>query len=161
MSDHTPEVEAASLVVAGRILIRIGWVATGLFAVSAGAAAARLIWWFQGPALAVALTLFALGTGAMLWGLLGALARSRRELISVAGLFLGSGSAPAPVRGHLLGATVVQLVIGVATASIRPFTTLAFGTLVPIFGLGLMCLWSAKFGKFPERPGPGATRATP
>ena len=37
----------------------------------------------------------------------------------------------------------MQLVAGIVTASIRPFTPLAFGTLVWIFGIGMMGLWTA------------------
>lgn len=144
----------------GLVLIGAGWAATALFAVTAGAASIRLIWWFQAPALVVALGLFGLGTVAMLSGFLSAVTRSRRDIISVGGLFFGSGSAPVWVRGHLLGVTGLQVVIGVATASIRPFTTLAFGTLVPVFGLGLMCLWTARFGVFPQRPGSNAPDLT-
>ena len=64
-------------------------------------------------------------------------ARSRREELSVAGLFLLSGSAPSDVRRLLLGALAVQTAVALATASVRPFTPLAFGVLVPTFGLGL------------------------
>ena len=52
------------------------------------------------------------------------------------------------VRWNLLGATTVQLVAGIVTASIRPFTPLAFGTLVWIFGIGMMGLWTARNGEF-------------
>ena len=42
--------------------------------------------------------------------------------------------------------------MAVATAAARPFTPLAFGVLAPMFGLGVMGLWGAKFGTFPPRP---------
>ena len=44
----------------------------------------------------------------------------------------------------------------VAAAAIRPFTTLAFGVLAPVFGLGLQCLWAARHGD--SRPGLPARR---
>ena len=43
---------------------------------------------------------------------------------------------------------MIQTVVGLATASVRPFTSLAFGTLVPIFGIGMMGLWTARNGEF-------------
>jgi hypothetical protein len=47
-----------------------------------------------------------------------------------------------------------QVVVAVATAAARPFTTLAFGVLVPVFGVGLNGLWAARHGRFPPRPVP-------
>jgi hypothetical protein len=78
--------------------------------------------------------------------------RSREEVLSVVGIyFLTDGSAPAPVRRRLLLLLVAQSVVAVAAASIRPFTAVAFGVLAPMLGLGLMGLWGARFGTFPER----------
>jgi len=37
------------------------------------------------------------------------------------------------------------------TASVRPFTGLAFGILVPTYGLGLVGLWAVRLGEFPPR----------
>ena len=80
------------------------------------------------------------------------------------GLYFGAGSTPKPVRWHILGATTIQLVVGLATASVRPFTSLAFGTLVWIFGIGMMGLWTARNGEFeptddppPDTDAPDAT----
>jgi len=61
-----------------------------------------------------------------------------------------------------------QIVIAAVTAAARPFTTLAFGVLTPVFGLGLNSLWAARHGNFPPRkPAPeraprrrGANRAS-
>jgi len=39
-------------------------------------------------------------------------------------------------------------VVGIVTASVRVFTSLAFGTLSPIFAIGMMGLWSARHGEF-------------
>jgi hypothetical protein len=139
----------------GKVIIDTSWVLTASFVVTATAAAANPSW-FAWPALIVALGLFGIGSVTMLWGFWGAVQRSRHEVISVAGLYFGAGSAPRDVRVQLLGATVVQLVVSITTALIRPFTSLAFGTLVPIFGLGLMGLWAARHGTFPRRHGPGA-----
>jgi hypothetical protein len=40
------------------------------------------------------------------------------------------------------------------TSAVRPFSSLAFGVLVPVSGLGLMGLWGARYGTFPPRGGP-------
>jgi len=102
----------------------------------------------------VDLVLFAAGCAAFVWTLLRAADRSRAEELSVAGLWLLSGSAPAGVRRALLGALAVQVVVALAAAAARPFTPLAFGILVPVYGLGLAGLWAAAFGTFGPR-GPG------
>ena len=73
------------------------------------------------------------------------------EELSVAGVFFLSGSAPAPVRRALLGDLTVQVVVALATATARPYTPLAFGVLVPVFGLGMCGLWGATAGRFPPR----------
>jgi hypothetical protein len=83
--------------------------------------------------------------------LLAAAARSRTDEISLAGIWWLTGTAPAPVRRSLLGAFGVQVVVALATAIARPFTGLAFGILVPVFGLGLAGLWAARRGSFPSR----------
>ena len=99
----------------------------------------------------VSLVLFALGSLAFVRTIFLAAERSRRELLSVAGLWLLADSAPAPVRRRLLGATGVQVVVALVGASLRPFTPLAFGVLAPIYGLGLCGLWAATAGTFPVR----------
>jgi len=65
--------------------------------------------------------------------------------------FMSGGVAPKEVRVSLLGALGVQIVVGVATAAVRPYTSLAFGVLVPLFGLAMCGLWSATSGVFPAR----------
>ncbi len=141
-------------------LIRWSWIGTIAFAVTAIAAAIRMSW-FQAPALIVALVLFAAGMVTMLWAFFIAVNRSRVDAIGVGGLYFGAGSTPKPVRVHILGATTIQLVVGLVTASIRPFTSLAFGTLVWIFGIGVMGLWTARNGEFEptDDPPPDADAA--
>lgn len=105
------------------------------------------------PALIVALALFLGGAIAMLVAYGIAVARSRRDTIAVAGLFFLTGDvAPKPVRVRLRAALAAQIVIGVATAAIRPFTSLAFGVLAPLAALGLTGVWAARHGHFPARP---------
>ena len=96
------------------------------------------------------LVLFALGCLAFVRTLLVAAARSRTEELSVAGIWFLAG-APAPIRRRLLGCLAVQVVVALVTASIRPYTALAFGVLVPMFGLGLSGLWAVRSGTFPPR----------
>jgi len=97
------------------------------------------------------LVLFGLGLVAFSVALVVAAGRSRHEELSVSGLFLLTGSAPGDVRRLLLGALVVQTAAALATAGVRPFTPLAFGVLVPTFGLGACGLWAARHGSFPSK----------
>jgi hypothetical protein len=100
----------------------------------------------------VSLGLFAAGTVAFLWAYGIAVQRSREAEIGIGGLFFLAGpTAPREVRRSLNLALTLQVVVGVATASVRPFTTLAFGVLVPMFGLGLNGLWGARHGRFGPR----------
>jgi len=127
-------------------------VATAAFTVAALAAAAvpaRL----GTPVAVLDLVLFVVGLVVFTVALLRAAARSRHEELSVAGLFLLSGSAPARVRRALLGCLTTQTVVAFATAAIRPFTPLAFGVLVPTLGLAACGLWAARHGTFPSKAG--------
>ena len=105
-----------------------------------------------GVALVTALVLFSAGTLVFFWAYLVAIGRSRTDLIGIGGLYFLAGSAPRAVQRSLIGSFAAQIAIGVATAWVRIFTPLAFGVLAPMFGLGLMGLWGAKYGTFPPRP---------
>jgi hypothetical protein len=115
------------------------------------------------PSLVVALVLFLSGCLAFVRALLLAAGRSRRDEIDLPGLFFLSRSAPTPVRVRLLGSLAAEIVVSLVTASLRPFTALAFGVLVPTYGLGLCGLWAAAAGTFPRRamPARGAGGAGP
>ena len=78
----------------------------------------------------------------------------RRDVVDVAGLFFLTRSAPKNVQRNLMGAFGAQCVIGIASAALRPYTSSAFGVLVPVVGLGLAGLWAARRGTFPARPSP-------
>ncbi len=140
----------------GAGLIRLSWWGSVIFTVTAFAAAVGPDW-LRWPAVVVALVLFAVGIITMLWAFAVAVERSRVDAIGVGGLYFGMGSSPRLVRQHLLGALTAQVAVGIGSASIRPFTSLAFGTLVPIFGIGLMGLWSARHGVFEPTDPPGST----
>ena len=100
------------------------------------------------------LILFGLGTLAFVRTLLTAAQRSRTEELSVAGIWFLSGSAPGPIRAWLLGCLAVEVVAALVAASVRPYTAVAFGVLVPMFGLGLSGLWAVRSGTFPPRAVP-------
>ena len=104
-------------------------------------------------AAAVALGLFAGGIGIFFWAYAIAVGRSRTDAIGIGGLFFlaGEETAPKPVKRALLTALAAQTAVGLATAAARPFTTLAFGVLVPLFGLSLTGLWGARHGRFGPR----------
>lgn len=147
----------------GERIVRADVIGTAAFVVSAALAAVI----FNGPmrvvGVAVALTLFAIGVFAFLWSYITAVNRSRTDNIAVAQLyFLVSASAPMAVRRVMMTALSVQIVVAFATAIARSRTdgragsTLAFGILVPMFGLGLNGLWCSKHGSFAPRPVHGA-----
>jgi hypothetical protein len=131
-------------------VISAAFVGTALFAVTAvaGAVSPSL---FGGLAIAVSLALFAIGIVLFFAAYARAVSRSRHDAIGVGGLFFLAGSAPRPVQVRLLGALAVQVVVAVVTASVRPFTSLAFGILVPMYGVACAGLWAAWHGTFPAR----------
>lgn len=104
------------------------------------------------PALLVALVMFVGGTGIFVWAFALAAGRSRTETVTLTGLFGLSGSAPGEVRVRLLGSLAVEVAIGLATAAARPYTSLSFGILAPMWGLGTVGLWAARYGAFAQRP---------
>lgn len=139
-------------------IVRLDLVGTALFVVSAGVAA----WMFTSPlriaGVVIALALFSAGVVAFLWSYWTAVQRSRADDIAVAQLyFLVGGSTPREVRRTMNLALAVQVLVALVTAIARSTTdgragsTLAFGILVPMFGLGLNGLWCSKFGTFPAR----------
>jgi len=107
----------------------------------------------------VSLVLFAVGIFASLSAYVSALERSRVHEIGVANLYLLTGdTAPSPVRGTLLGllalqvvAAVVGAVVGVSGLTGNELNALAFGVLVPMFGIGMNGAWAARYGSFGPR----------
>lgn len=134
----------------GRSLIVVAWAGTAVFVVTAVLSAITSS--MRAVGVIVALALFALGTLAFLASFLRAVERSRTEEIAVTELyFLAGGCAPKAVRLHFMGALAVQVVAAFATASARPFTAVAFGILVPMYGLGMAGLWASAHGTFAKR----------
>ena len=139
-----PEIDTA-----GRPIVVWSWRGTVMFSVTAVAATVfdQLRW----LAAAVALTLFGVGCVVFLVAFALAVERSRTEAIGIGGLYFLAGSAPRSTQRHLLGSLAVQVVVGLATAAIRMFTSLALGTHVPVFGLAMAGLWGARYGAFEPR----------
>lgn len=137
--------------VPGAGLLRWDRWGTAVFVVVASAAAAvpdR----FARPAAVVDLVLFTVGLGSFLLAYARAIGRSRTEAVDVIGVFLlGGDVAPPQVRRQLRGLFGVQVVVALVTASIRPYTSVAFGVLVPLYGMGLAGLWGATHGRFGPR----------
>jgi hypothetical protein len=106
---------------------------------------------FGTVAVVVSVGLFGLGIAIFFAAYARAVARSRYDAIGIGGLYFLAGSAPRPVQVRLLGALAVQVVVSVAAASIRPFTPVAFGILVPMYGVACAGLWAAYHGTFPAR----------
>lgn len=134
----------------GDRIITSSWAGTAVFAVVAIIATIDPES-LGAPAVIVSLLLFASGSVAMFWAFLIAVQRSREVVIGIGGLYFGAGSAPSGVQRHLMASLAGQVVVAFTTASIRPFTSVAFGILVPVWGLGLAGLWCARHGEFAPR----------
>lgn len=142
---------------------RILWAATWSTVLLAVTAAAAVAWpdTMAVPYAVVGIVAFVAGCAAFLWSFAIALGRSRTEELSVAGLYFLTGSAPKAVQRRLLGALLVQSVIAVVAAAAQPYTAVAFGVLAPMLGLGLVGLWGARYGTFPERDDPRGRQSAP
>jgi hypothetical protein len=109
----------------------------------------------------VSMMLFAVGVASTLWAYTRALDRSRVEEVGVANLYLLTGdTAPKPVRRTMSVALAVQIVtalagawIGVAGLDEGQLNALAFGVLVPMFGVGMNGVWAALHGSYGPRVG--------
>ncbi|MEY2525107.1 MAG: hypothetical protein QOJ66_3672, partial [Ilumatobacteraceae bacterium] len=107
----------------------------------------------------VSMVLFAIGVATTLWAYTRALDRSRVEEVGVANLYLlTSDTAPKPVRRTMSLALTVQIVaalvgawIGVVGLNEGQLNALAFGVLVPMFGVGMNGVWAALHGSYGPR----------
>ena len=160
---HEPDPGSSGPGASGRLdlalLVRVDVVSTAVFAVAAlGASVAPDA--LQVPYAALSMLLFAAGTVAFLWAFGVAVARSREEYVSTAGVFfLTGGVLTGAPRMRLLACLAAQTVISVVAASVQLYTAAAFGIMAPMFGLGLAGLAGARFGHFEARPD-GAAAAT-
>jgi hypothetical protein len=109
----------------------------------------------------VSMALFAIGVATTLWAYTRALDRSRVEEVGVANLYLLTGTtAPRRVGRAMISALVVQVVAAIAGAWIGvvgldegQLNALAFGVLVPMFGIGMNGVWAARHGTYGPRVG--------
>lgn len=123
-------------------------VATGVLALAVVAAGVLSNPVVQAVHLGVSAALFVGGCVAFTAGFLRAVGRSRTEEIDLAGLFYLTGSAPPEVRRSLLGLWFAQ--IAVATVSVF-ITSPPFAVMAPVWGIGVLTLWSSRHGKFQTR----------
>ncbi len=136
----------------GEAIRRAAWLGTAAQGVTSAAAAAVPEAPFEVTAFVVAVALFLAGCVLFVAAYTQAVRRSREVVIGVAQLFfLTADSAPPDVRRSLLGAFGLQVALALGAAIARPYSSLAAGTLAPVFGLGLCGLWAARYGTFPPR----------
>ncbi len=147
----------------GFAIVRFGIVGTVVFVV-AMAIAVPLRTDRSGQVLiaAASMFLFAAGVATSLWAYTSALERSRTAEVGVSNLFLLTGpTAPKPVRFTLWACLGTQIVVAITGASIGiagldkdQLNALAFGVLVPMFGIGVNGIWAARHGSYGLRQAP-------
>jgi hypothetical protein len=148
-SRDTPELD--HLIAAGvgkRIMQADSWATVGLAVSTALGAMTKSL---AVVAAAVAGTMFVLGSATLLLAFARAVQRSRTDAVGLTGLFWGTGSTPRLLQRHFRRLLGAQSVIGLAGAASRPFTAMAACVLAPMFGLGCLALWSARYGVFGPR----------
>jgi hypothetical protein len=136
--------------VPGRRLVEASWAGSVLLAlaVAAGIVAIDTV----APAVvAVSGLLFAGGTIAFFIGYARAVERSRHELLGIGGIYFMAGSTPSRVRRQMMASLAVEVVLVVVAVSVKPFSSLVFTSLAPMWGLGLAGMWAATHGSFPPR----------
>lgn len=95
---------------------------------------------------------FLVGAALFSWALIVAASRSRSEELTVAGaFFLGAGSTEKENQRWAYRLLTAQSVIGLVAASADPYTVMAFGILVPMFGLGVIAFLGSAHGTFRPR----------
>ena len=110
----------------------------------------------------VSMLLFAIGVATTLWAYTRALDRPRVEEVGVTNLYLLTGATASPaVKRTMLAALVAQIVAGIGGAwtgvvglDEGQLNALAFGVLVPMFGIGMNGLWAARHGSYRRRGDP-------
>ena len=150
--------------VKGSSILRANEILTGFFVATAVMAVVAFSNPWKVIAASVALTCFSIGVVVFLWGYWTAVQRSRYDNIAVASMyFLTDNCAPKRVARRMNILLGVQVVVSIATALMRsstdgkPGSTLAFGILVPVLGLGVNGLWAALHGDFsPRNQGSGS-----
>ncbi len=141
-----------------RTLLRINVVLTAGFLLATLVAAITFNPTTRALGVITCLALFSVGVASFIWGYFSAVQRSRTHEISVAALYFLTGSgATTGVKQIMIGCLIAQLLIGLGGAIARSSTngrsgsTLAFGVLVPLLGLGFNGLWASHWGTFTPR----------
>jgi hypothetical protein len=160
MNDVAPPVAPPVAAPGGRRLVQADLVGTAIFVVViAIGVPLRDERWAQVLVGVVSMVLFVIGAVGCLWAYVNALERSRVDEIGVANLYLLTGpTAPAPVKRRLTLALVAQVVVALVGAIVgavglsgNQVNAMAFGILVPMFGLAINALWSVRHGSFGPR----------
>lgn len=101
---------------------------------------------------ALSVLLFFVGGGIFLLGFWNAVQRSKAEIVNLPVLLGFDSGAIAPTkRWRLWAPLLITTVVSIAGATFRPFTQQAFGILAPLFGLGVIALWTSRFARFERR----------
>lgn len=138
----------------GERIVRASWASTGVFVVSS-VVAVLTTGTPRNIAAGVDGLLFVIGVAVFMWAYGIAVARSRTDEMGIGGLFFLAGDVAEPQpRRHLRISLAVQVVVALLAASIRVYTVVALGVLVPVLGLALMGLWGARHGRFSARVHP-------
>ncbi len=109
----------------------------------------------------VSMALFTIGVATTLWAYTRALDRSRVEEVGVANLYLLTGDTAPKVVGRTMSLALgvqVLAALGGAWAGMvgldkGQLNALAFGVLVPMFGIGMNGVWAALHGSYGPRLG--------
>ncbi len=141
---------AGSGVIQGQRIIASAWIGTAVYVVAT--AIATFVPEARIPVVVVDLLLLLAGSGLYFWGWGLAARRSRQDQITLWNLILLEDVAPNRVRARLLGALAVEVIVAAATCWIT--AALAFGWLVPVWGLAHCEFWGARYGVFPARTPP-------
>lgn len=144
-------------------IVRADLLGTAVFLVALAAGVPfRADRWAQVVVITVSLVLFAIGVAATLWAYARALDLSRVRNIGVANLYLLTGdTAPRAVKALMSGTLALQVVVAIVGAGIgvsglqeSQLNPLAFGVLVPMFGIGMNGAWAARYGSYGPRTDP-------
>lgn len=149
-------------------VLRTGVTITAVFALVQVAAVIHPVGFVAAISLAWSALLFLAGAVLFVVGFVVGAGRSRDDTVTMAGMIWLVDAAPPDIARRLRLLIVGQVVIACLAAIARPFTVLAFGILVPTFGLGLVVWYAARFGQFqsitstqsrgPDSPLPDAKR---
>jgi hypothetical protein len=136
--------------VPGHRLIEASWAGTAVLVVVvvAGIVALDAV---APLAVAVSAALFVGGSVAFFLGYAKAVDRSRVEVLGVGGIYFMSGSTPRRVRRHMMGSLAAEVAVVIVALAVKPFSSLVFTSLAPMWALGLAGMWAARHGTFPPR----------